>query len=149
MHCTGILAPSPHSGRPPLKCDLSLSDGLREVRSLAQGHTCLPRTASELLFRNFFFSSLSNWNDLSESQFFLCFCLCSPTSLYGTLFYCAPQIPHFFFFLINYRFVATLCLLVPFSRQPLLALYVCVTFGNSCSISRFFIVLLFVMVTDE
>ena len=54
-----------------------------------------------------------------------------------------------FFFLINYRFVATLCLLVPFSRQPLLALYVCVTFGNSCSISRFFIVLLFVMVTDE
>ena len=50
MHCTGILALSPHSGRPRPKCGFSLSDGLREVKSLPQGHTCLPPTASELLF---------------------------------------------------------------------------------------------------
>lgn len=147
--CT-TLAPPPHSGRPRPKYDLSLSDGLREVKSLAQGHTCLPCTASELLFWNFFSPSLSNWNDLSESQLFLCSsCLSLQPylSAWHITLLCSEDTA--FKKKINYRFVVTLCLLVPFSRQPLLALYLCVTFGNSCNIPRFSIVRLFVMVTDE
>ena len=97
-----------------------------------------------------FSPSLSNWNDLSESQLFLCSsCLSLQPylSAWHITLLCSEDTA--FKKKINYRFVVTLCLLVPFSRQPLLALYLCVTFGNSCNIPRFSIVRLFVMVTDE
>lgn len=75
MHCTGMAALTSHSGHPRPKCDLSPSDGLREVKSLAQSHTCpsAPPPSPLLLLRSCsfqtFFLFLSNWKDLSESQF--------------------------------------------------------------------------------
>ena len=73
----------------------------------------------------------------------------STTSFYCALLYCTSQRLYFF---TNWRFVATLhraSLLAPFSQQPLPTSCLCITFRYLCSISNFFIIIIFVIVISE